>query len=184
MAWTLNKRGGAGAGDPNYPALKADPNATYNPFPPESTYLPGLGRTGKSNSSRGLKIIAALAAIFGGISFLLVGWALVRYFQRKKRANISRPDSSVGSRPLFSRQSRGPGWRELPPDLDRDDSDDRGGGGKDQIYGHEVFEMSREFNQSNYDLPFSTKQLEFEDEDEADSINSPVSSRHSSSPKP
>ncbi|KAA1137428.1 hypothetical protein PGTUg99_012700 [Puccinia graminis f. sp. tritici] len=183
----LSKRGGAGAGDPNHPALKADPNATYKPFPPESSYLPGLGRSENSGASRGLKIILALALIFGLLSFLLVGWTLFRYCKRKRIANIRKREASVGNRPLFSRRSRGPGWRELPPDHDHDDADaDRDSGGQDQIYGHEVFEMSREFNQSNYDLPFSSKHLQFEDEHEEDEdnfINSPVSSRHSSSPK-
>ena len=71
----------------------------------------------------------------------------------------------------------------MPPDPDHDNFDEQGDIRGDHIYGNEVFEMSREFNQSDYDIPFSSKQLESDDEDEDDFVNSPGSLRHSPSPK-
>ncbi|POW17415.1 hypothetical protein PSHT_06448 [Puccinia striiformis] len=195
----LSKRGGAGAGDPNHPSLyvltafliehilsrigKVDPHATYNPFPPESTYLPDVSRSANSDSNKGVKTIIIVGSIFGLLSFLLVAWTLFRYCRRRKSTSNRSRESHGGRQPLFSRLSRGPGWREMPPDPDHDNFDEQGDIRGDHIYGNEVFEMSREFNQSDYDIPFSSKQLESDDEDEDDFVNSPGSLRHSPSPK-
>ncbi|KNZ58816.1 hypothetical protein VP01_1857g4 [Puccinia sorghi] len=193
----LSKRGGAEAGDPNHPALsKANPNVTYNPFPPQSSYLPESrsssdfpATTGVEYMSYRAKMIAILGSISGLLSILLVGWTVFRCCQRKRKAMARKRESSFGSRRLFPPLSRAAGWRDLPPHRDGHYPDDdhsvdgpSGAAPHQPIYGNEVFEMSKDFNRSNYDLPFSSaKQQEYEDENDGDMTSSPSASSHTSS---
>ncbi|PLW10969.1 hypothetical protein PCANC_22222 [Puccinia coronata f. sp. avenae] len=164
----LSRRGGAGAGDPNHPSLKLDPNATYNPFPPQSTYLPKIESSEKPHPNQVVKIIIVIGAIIGLLLFLLAGWALFQHFKRKNRITIDirRRESFVGTSPFFPRRFRGSsGWREIYSSNDPSHHhSDHPHNDPNNLYGNEAFEMSRDFNRSNVNLPSSYKQQEIEEE--------------------
>lgn len=149
---THSKRGGAGAGDPNHPSLKADPNATYNPYPPKSTYLSGVQGFENSGSNRSIIAIITPVSIFGFLLIVISGWAFLRYRRKKTKVNLKRSLYSIRTKSAFSRQSRGRDWNEMPDDSD--DVDHDGIHDQDELERHEAFEMSHEFNYSSITLPF------------------------------
>ncbi|MBW0492670.1 hypothetical protein O181_032385 [Austropuccinia psidii MF-1] len=137
---SLHRRGGAGAGDPNHPALQLDPTATYKPSPPQSTYVDGVVVSEHTGISK-VFIVVAIISFMAFVLIVAIAWILYWRYFKKTAIGIATQKSQFASRFHWFYRLKLPhnGWKKMPEMNDPD-------GEEEQIYGQDAFEMNHDFN--------------------------------------